>query len=649
MSNLDLYNKAKDAYYNGEPIMSDLEFDELEKSLGLENIGYIGSKHAKYTVKHPMIMGSLSKVQFKNEIPISKSHSDVLRYINGCKNLLIEPKLDGCSFEAVFVKNGRNDELMGKQFYNMELLSCSTRGDGEYGKDITPWFIDNITPTLGKSKYTEWCNLGGHFGPLLDDNKRLVIRGEVLIRLDDFEKLSSEFTNPRSFVAGCLGQDWEGTDEQIAYRNLLHFVCYDYRIVEKSESNTPKYVDIDPYQLIECGELSDFALYMDLTSVPFSEETLLHLYNEYDDIRKNKSPYALDGFVIKPAVGQRKHEYRERPTDCVAIKFRPEIKETIIKNIEWNIGKTREYFPVGIIDKVVMDGKYIERVSLHNYNYLATKNIGVGSKIKVSLAGDIIPFVYEVLSDKTEPLNIPENTEIVTDDKSGNMHLMAKLTEKEEKLYSFVSSAHALEIPGVGDKMAEKLFNALYDGGIHLNNIIYCMCDDIYTHIVDVFGDSKSTTNVIESLKKFHTRMHVEDVILSFCFPMCGKRASKQCANIIMGNSYDTSSLPAIAYSWALDNTSIEYKTIVEYCKDFGLSLVAVKSNDDTNKIPVILTGDPSSVSEYKTKALWLAAHPEYVETTSWKDCKILFTNDLESTSGKMKKAHDKGIEIKLY
>ena len=49
-----------------------------------------------------------------------------------------------------------------------------------------------------------------------------------------------------------------------------------------------------------------------------------------------------------------------------------------------------------------MDGKYIERVSLHNYNYLATKNIGVGSKIKVSLAGDIIPFMYKVTQENPD-------------------------------------------------------------------------------------------------------------------------------------------------------------------------------------------------------------------------------------------------------
>ena len=78
MDKKQLYDQAKEAYYNGEPIMTDLEFDELEKELGLENQGYVGTHHQKsYTVKHPFIMGSLSKVQIKeddNHNEIGRAH-----------------------------------------------------------------------------------------------------------------------------------------------------------------------------------------------------------------------------------------------------------------------------------------------------------------------------------------------------------------------------------------------------------------------------------------------------------------------------------------------------------------------------------------------------------------------------------------------
>ena len=68
---LELYNKAKEAYYNGVEIMSDQEFDKLEKELGLENTSYVGTHHQKsYTIKHPYLMGSLSKVQIVRIIKV---------------------------------------------------------------------------------------------------------------------------------------------------------------------------------------------------------------------------------------------------------------------------------------------------------------------------------------------------------------------------------------------------------------------------------------------------------------------------------------------------------------------------------------------------------------------------------------------------
>ena len=68
MTDLERYYEAKEAYYSGNPIMDDLAFDELEQELGLENKGFVGTRHnPSYTIKHPVIMGSLSKVQVKED------------------------------------------------------------------------------------------------------------------------------------------------------------------------------------------------------------------------------------------------------------------------------------------------------------------------------------------------------------------------------------------------------------------------------------------------------------------------------------------------------------------------------------------------------------------------------------------------------
>ena len=136
---MELYNQAKEAYYNGEQIMSDLEFDELETELGLENQGYIGSKSKHYTIHHPFIMGSISKVQVKfdenGEIDFNKYQQEIEKYLKKSKffnrfdwGFEVTPKMDGCSFECVINYDG-------------ELISVSTRGDGQFGKDIKNWFL----------------------------------------------------------------------------------------------------------------------------------------------------------------------------------------------------------------------------------------------------------------------------------------------------------------------------------------------------------------------------------------------------------------------------------------------------------------------------------------------------------------------------
>ena len=148
---LKLYNEAKEAYYNGVEIMTDQEFDKLEKELGLENKSYVGTHHQKsYTIKHPYLMGSLSKVQIvkdnKGTVDYDKFADDVNSYLKKSKKYGeqvwycdITPKFDGCSFEVVIDWKGN-------------LQSVSTRGDGEYGKDIKDWFEHEWNRWLASGK-----------------------------------------------------------------------------------------------------------------------------------------------------------------------------------------------------------------------------------------------------------------------------------------------------------------------------------------------------------------------------------------------------------------------------------------------------------------------------------------------------------------
>jgi len=129
---LDLYNRAKEAYYNGQEIMTDYEFDMLEKELGLENKSHIGARHnPSYTQKHPFIMGSLSKVQVHKDkegnIDWKKYFTEAAKYF-GRNEVIITPKFDGCSFESE-INDGKLIQISSRGMENMERILLFTLYD----------------------------------------------------------------------------------------------------------------------------------------------------------------------------------------------------------------------------------------------------------------------------------------------------------------------------------------------------------------------------------------------------------------------------------------------------------------------------------------------------------------------------------------
>lgn len=659
---LKLYNAAKDAYYNGEELMSDAEFDELESFLGLENKSYIGSKNSKklnYTCQHAFIMGSLSKIQIKEnlktgEINWEEAAERISRFLNkasGTSTFETTPKLDGCSFSVEFIN--RNNKAVLKQ--------CATRGDGTYGKDIRNWFETQLNTSY-------WKNIDAAVGALCENNSDEIfcIRGEILIPQATFgSEHSSTFTNPRSFVAGTIGTKWDDSDKNFQSNvGALHWVCYDYRIVDETGAftelswmnpNDSTYNQLKPF-LGGIGELPD-AEYCQVHeySGDLSVDELKEIYFDYDDYRKNKTPYALDGVVFKPAASSRQYnDNKVRPDDCIAMKFMPMLEPTEIVDIVWDVKKTGEYFPTATLKPIVLDGKKITKASLHNYGYIVSQKAGIGAKVRVSLAGDIIPYIIEVVEPvdiNQNNMNIPVDSYVETDSKSGAMHLMKEFTESGKLKNQFMASANTLNIPFVGPASASNLWDNLHDEFDNgLTNVLQLMRNDFNINtIYNVLGRSKSIQNIVDSLSKYKTQLTAEDVILSFCFKNCGHRAAALCAKILAGEqNYSTASMPAVAYQWALDSNNKQYKEVMDMLNALDIQLEPNTSNND-ERIPIIMTGDPSKCTDYPTKAKWLEAHPQYVATTSWKECKILFTNDLESKTGKMAKAAKAGIPVKLY
>ena len=617
MDKRELYDQAKEAYYNGEPIMTDLEFDELEKELGLENQGYIGTHHQKsYTIQHPFIMGSLSKIQIKesedHSVDWDEFQEKVLSYLKKSNGYNREgwfyeatPKFDGCSWEAVIDPKGN-------------LVSVSTRGDGEYGKDIRVWFEDEW-----KKNYEPYVM---DYYMTLDEQsyfflKQFVIRGECLIKKSIFEKkYAQDFTLPRSFISGVLGQDWEDTDKQKEMRSDLSWVAYDFReVYENGTIVEVGYTNRDDDKL-NVGERPDFF-------ITGARINLQYLYNAFETIRET-GEYALDGFVIKPGVNFRLQDGgRARQEDCVAVKFLPEIVDAELIAVEWNVGKTGEYYPTGILADVILGGKKVNRVSLSNYGKIMEEVIGIGSHLKISLAGDIIPYCLQVVTGGS-PIALPEDSYV------DGVHLMKKMSDKEKMYIKFINSVNVIKPDGIGEKVAVKLFDILPTG-----NIVNFMITEDWKRYLD---DSKSSQNIIKSLEERKKTLTLPDVIQSMGYENCGEKNSLYLAKVISGLNPDSKGIPTSIIE--LSETNDFHYQVEKYMEYLGLKPLVEESSDKT---PVILTGSPKPY--YNTKMDFLAKHPQFVETTKFDEAKYLISDSLDSTSSKMEKAKKKGIPIKTY
>lgn len=626
MTDLELYNAAKEAYYNGAHIMEDYEFDELEKKLGLENKSYIGAKHnPSYTVQHPFLMGSLSKVQIKKNadgtIPWEMFYKEVLTYIRRYTakgSVIVTPKFDGCSFETV-VKNN-------------QIVTISSRGDGTWGKDIKQHLLRKFNEThtsLDSNYYT--------------------LRGEVLIDKSVFVRKYSNFVNPRSFVSGLLNREYDENDAELQEMlDDLSIVIYDTRCFEHGTWQDYDWTD---YKNRMDNLPTFYQIYQSL-----SEATFERIYNDFAKYRE-ECPFALDGIVLKPTAGNRISDLGEvRPKDCVAVKFVPMLEETEIEDIEWNLGKTGELTPVIIVKPVIMDGKQVTRASAHNYGYMMEKKLSIGTKVILSLAGDIIPFIYKITDTSAfdqNKMNIPDVSFYID-----GVHLYKNMTIDEYRELKFIESANALNIPGIGPSAAQAIYDYMVvqsapDDFLDIEgkeipfNILCCSGADINNAL-----GGKSGAAAMKAFDEFKKKLTLSDIIVSCTFEGCGRKVADAIQDYLLFGNENFEHLAEKAWHWCKKPNSDEFANLYNVLEHCGKTLDIFKDElqyiNETKReqIPIIMTGEPNG---YATKDAFLREHPEYRNTGSWKEVKIVFTNSLDSNTGKMKKAREKGIEIRLY
>ena len=391
------------------------------------------------TLRHTLPMLSLNNANDREEMKEFDEKIQRFLKISTPIQYIAEPKIDGVAVELVY-ENG-------------QLTVGSTRGDGSNGEDITRNLktIRSIPLTLRKGEK--------------DIPRRLEVRGEVFLSHEAFQKLNREreeegqplFANPRNAAAGSLKQ----LDSTITARRPLDIFCHG--MGEVQDASFPSHNDF-LQSLKEWG----------LKPVPFTQ--LFHglsgifAYHEELESRREDLPYEIDGLVIKVnslELQRRLGEIARSPRWAIAYKFKPRRATTRILNIQAQVGRTGTLTPVASLEPVQVGGVTVKSASLHNMDEVERKDIRIGDTVIVERAGDVIPYVVQVLKEKRssreKKFKMPDHCPVCGSGvyreegevayRCVGLSCPAKLKEG----LKFFGSRGGMDIEGLGEKLIDQL------------------------------------------------------------------------------------------------------------------------------------------------------------------------------------------------
>jgi DNA ligase (NAD+) len=616
----NLYLEAKRKYYEGNPIMSDSKFDELEEKLRKMDskiIQIVGSEELEKDTKHLSAMLSLQKIQVNDlsdkTIPTTKFKTWIKKTESNFKELIAEPKFDGSSCNLIY-DNGK-------------LISAATRGNGLEGTNIT----DKISLIVPKEIKTDYPGL-------------IEIRGEVIIKTKTFEeKYSKIYKNPRNFVAGILGRD----DISNCIQDF-EFIAFEHKF---------HYDD-----MIEFGNDSfDFLQNLGFTIpsfyVKFNYNEFEKTFESFHNFRINKSEYGLDGFVIKYPSDLRKSigETGHHPKWAMAIKFPPMESITYIKKIQWNLGQSGEFKPIGVLEPIDLDGTTVSNVALHNLGSIQKLGLFPGAKVTIVKSGDIIPIVKNVIEPNFESdinKHLPNHCSNECKIEIDGIHLVCKNPNCQEQLISRLGvGIGTFGLENIGGATIVKLYNA----GIHKISDLFDKTKFNKESLIKSgqFKTGRSLDIIFESFEKRKPITMIR-IINALAFKNVGWSTSKEIAKIFENENPDFSGKSYAAYSPFLNQKSEEYKTVLSFIKviqDNGFKIESEKEEIiNVDSITYELTGSPKDFG-FKTKEEFINRLKiyGYVHTDLNKSTNYLITDDIESSSSKTLKAKKLNVKIITY
>ena len=548
---IEIINKAIYEYYVlDNPTLTDQEYDDaytelqrLEKEypeLKREDSptnrvgGEAVDSFKKVNHKTPM----LSFDDIFNEEEVEAFDERIRKQVpNACYTL--EPKMDGLSGSLIYEKG--------------VLVRAATRGDGVTGEDITlnVKTIKSVPLRLTKDIDIE-------------------VRGEIYMSKASFEKLNKKneaegiklFANPRNAAAGSVRQ----LDSKITATRDLDYMAYfipnpeDYNIKTQKES-------------IEFLHELGFATNIKLNGYGRNYKDII---NYIEDLGKKREslPFPIDGVVLKvdSLEDEKVLGFTARvPRWGIAYKFPAVQVLTTLKEIKYTVGRTGKVTPNAIFDPVHVDGSLVSKATLHNYDYIVSKDIRVGDVISIRKAGDVIPEVVEVKLDRRKDDskktimidNCPIcGSKLVKKDANHycvNEHCDARHMESIEHYVS----RDAMNIDGFGERIVEDFYNEGFVKSIvdlyHLEKYKFELMS------MEGFGE-KSITNLLDSIEASKSNS-LERLLFALGIRYVGKKTAK----ILAMHYKELDELQKASYDELKDINDVGdiiAKSIVDYFSD---------------------------------------------------------------------------------
>ena len=628
---VELLNKASRSYYqDAQEIMSNYEYDrlydelqDLEKELGITlsnsptvNVGYeFVSELPKERHESPML--SLDKTKEVEE----------LKNFVGSQKVLMSWKMDGLTIVLTY-RDGK-------------LYKAVTRGNGEVGEVVTN------NAKVFKNVPVQIAYRG-----------ELILRGEAVIGYHDFEKINEEiedvdakYKNPRNLCSGSVRQ----LNNQITAKRNVMF--YAFTLVQADG------VDFQNSRACQMEWLKA----QGFTTVGYHMVTRDTVEDEVakfsSEISKNDFP--SDGLVLSYddiAYGRSLGRTAKFPRDSYAFKWQDEIRETILREIEWSPSRTGLINPVAIFDPVELEGTTVSRASVHNISIMEELELGIGDKIEVYKANMIIPQIAENLT-RSGVKDIPERCPVCQGETKirqvGNAKALycmnPECQAKHVKAFALFVSRDALNIEGLSEATLEKFISRGY---IHTFADIFHL--DRYKDEIqgmEGFGE-KSYRKLIESVKKARTTT-LPRVVYSLGIAGIGLANAKVICREL---KYDVEALLMVTeeelneiqgVGEVLAKAFTGYFSDAKHVENFRKLLEELTIPEETSTKKQIFEGVNFVITGSVTHFANRGEAKELIESLGGKvtgsvtsKTNYLINNDVTSTSSKNKKANELGIPI---